>query len=192
MLSSYDREDLRIVSELTEGWPEAEEAPGLLAEDEPAFEINPKGVFETVAPRNLKIIELLSLGWKGREIADEVFHLAPNTYYNNQAVLLRHLAVSNVPQLINVACENGLFLENPALNRDSPLLSEGMRRQLHLLAQGLTTKEYAPILGVSEHYLRNRIPTLRARLGARTIAHAIRIAWQHKILPLNLESSHDT
>lgn len=53
---------------------------------------------------------------------------------------------------------------------------------LGLIARGLTDKQAAALLGLQEQTVRTHRKDLRARLGARNTAHAVRIAFDHGIL----------
>ena len=64
-------------------------------------------------------------------------------------------------------------------------LSKRERQILHELALGSHTEEMAATLHLSVHTIRSHVKTLLRKLGARTRAHAVAIAYSHGALELS-------
>lgn len=58
-----------------------------------------------------------------------------------------------------------------------PLLTPRQREVLAWTAQGDSQKQVARRLGLSEHTIKNHLTAIFARLGARTVAHAVYLAF---------------
>ena len=64
----------------------------------------------------------------------------------------------------------------------TPQISPRELEVMRLLALGNTNAEIGEQLGISPETVRNHIRNGRDRLGARTKAHAIALAFQHRLL----------
>ena len=65
------------------------------------------------------------------------------------------------------------------------MLTERETEILRLTADGLGCKEIATKLYLSSHTIEWHIKNLKSKLNATTIAHAVSIAYEHRILYIN-------
>lgn len=68
------------------------------------------------------------------------------------------------------------------LDRPTYRLSPREAEVLMALARGLTHGEAGALLGISPHTVRNHAVSLRASLGALSMAHAVHIAHERKLI----------
>lgn len=61
-------------------------------------------------------------------------------------------------------------------------LTRRQRQVLELIAEGMTTKEIAARLGISEHTANDYRKALRMKIGAGNAAQMVRIAIEQKVL----------
>lgn len=150
--------------------------------------ISPRGVFEGLSDRALRVIKLLSEGLTGLEIAGHIGVTQENaSVYQHR--LVQRLRLANKLHLIGEACRTGIF-DNP-LNVDAAQPEEinvAMRQQLQMLSDGVEVSQIATLFGTSSSYIINRSSFIRRRLGAQTTAHAIRIANEVELLPADTSS----
>lgn len=68
-------------------------------------------------------------------------------------------------------------------------LNDDQQQLLILLATGTTTRKIATATHHSNETVKARVTALRSRLDARTIAHAVHLAWQYRYLTPALRSA---
>ena len=105
-----------------------------------------------------------------------------------RTILVRHLTGGDVSPLeIGKLLDHLLEDLTPHLNR-APLdphefeLSERERQVIEALAEGLTNVEIGERLGISGLTVKSHVSRLCARMGARSRAHAVAIAYQEGVL----------
>lgn len=108
--------------------------------------------------------------------------------------LLRSVSTAELVRAVNAAAEGGGYLQaeitRPVLRRfvaSSPpegevTLSPREREVLQLIADGLSTKQAATRLDISESTVKTYLRTLFDKLGATHRAHAVALALRHRVI----------
>lgn len=140
-----------------------------------------------LSERQLTIIDLTSQGFSYTETAAEI-NCSPKYTRNLRWRILQTLGARNMVHVVRIGCDAGVFdrIIEPAPHgaRINPTLAE----ILDVSSYGNNCTETGDQLNRAAKTIRNYRSDILFELGARTFSHAVRIAFQEGILPLEADT----
>lgn len=133
-------------------------------------------------PREVQILAMVADGGTSEDIA-KVFAIKADTVRGHLARLSRRWGVVTSAALVDAGFWRGL-LPVPRVGVSVGALSGRELEVLGLLASGLGSDAIAERLVISQATVQNHARMLRAKLGARSKAHAVAQAWRSGLLPV--------
>ena len=137
----------------------------------------------TLTPEEVSVIEHIALGHTTTQIAAD---LGTTRAGAKQRIvcLVRVTGSGNRGGLVGTAYRQGWLHSLPTEPRDAPIPLTGRRLDCITLASyGMTDRQIAAQLRVSENTVGTHLRRAFRALGARRREHAVALAYQHRYLP---------
>ncbi len=141
-----------------------------------------KPLVEVFDAELIQDIELASRGLTAAEVA-RFSQIGEGGIYSRRRHIIHELGCHNMPHVIRVACQQGLF-EEPLPNLSTIRLTPLQLVEINLISLGYEGKEIAAYRHISHNTFRNDSQHIKRKLRVTNLSQGTRVSFETKILPI--------
>jgi DNA-binding NarL/FixJ family response regulator len=136
-----------------------------------------ESLYSPLTARQYDVLDLASQGLVASAIG-EALDVSTKTVKREKSEIIQLLGARNMVHVVRKACAAEVFAEPLSSGYVGLRLTRAMMGDLELISLGHSSVEVAAMKGLAPKTTKNRLELIRQRLGAKTMAHGIRIAFE--------------